>query len=217
MSNLAGAHSSELGSLFRAALDRLVEHRQALNAADLINGNHGDHMVEIFQAAVQAARQYRQSELPEAMQQAGAALRQLPGNASASVYALGLEQFARQFRQHALTTGDLLAYGQRLLGEEDMEKPAGASDRSSEVLKALVEGLNGWSQGEQSAAGRPLSLGGLFELGMAYMQARQRGGSKAEILADAAASASPLGQVPHRYRSGKLAIQAILEAMQAAV
>jgi hypothetical protein len=57
-------------------------------------------------------------------------------------------------------------------------------------------------------------MGALFEFGMAYIQARQRGGSRVEVLADAAASVSPLSKTPHRYASGKLAIQALLEAMQ---
>ena len=57
-------------------------------------------------------------------------------------------------------------------------------------------------------------MGALFEFGMAYWQAKQRGGERAAVLADAAASVSPLSKVPHRYESGKLAIQALLEAMQ---
>jgi hypothetical protein len=60
-------------------------------------------------------------------------------------------------------------------------------------------------------------MGALFELGMAYMQAKQRGGNRSAILADAAASAAPIGKLPHRYQSGKLAIQALLEAIQAGV
>ena len=57
-------------------------------------------------------------------------------------------------------------------------------------------------------------MGALFEFGMAYWQAKQRGGKRAAVLADAAAAVSPLSKVPHRYESGKLAIQTLLEAMQ---
>lgn len=211
------AHSSELARLFQAVHDRLSDQRQALNLADSVNGNHGDHMVEIFQAAVQAAQREETDELAATMEQASLALKQLPDNATASLYSLGLEQFANQFRQHAITTADLLAYGQHLLKAENEVESHLISDRSGEVLKALVAGLTGWSQseGEQEGKTNMLNLGALFELGMAYLQAKQRGGSKTEILADAAASASPLGAVPHRYQSGKMAIQALLEAMQA--
>jgi hypothetical protein len=49
---------------------------------------------------------------------------------------------------------------------------------------------------------------------MAYLQAKSRGGSRTEILADAAVSVSPLRDVPHRTQSGKIAVQSLLEAMQ---
>lgn len=205
----------ELANLFQAVLERLAGQREAFNLADGFNGNHGDHMVEIFRAAVQAAQGEHPAELAETMKQASLALKQLPDNGTARLYADGLELFASQFRQHAVTTGELMAYGQNLLRDGDGAVKRLASDRSGEVLKALVGGLSGWSQsaGEHPSRSSSLNLGALFELGMAYLQAKQRGGSKAEILADAAASASPLGAVPHRYQSGKLAIQALLEAM----
>jgi len=214
---MTGSPRTDLAVLFQAALDCLVEQQQVLNQADEFNHDHGDHMVEIFQAAVEAARQEDQTDLAEAMEKASLALRGLAGNGSASVYARGLEQFARQFRQHNISLDDLLAYGQNLLREEDQpEQAARGSVPPGTVLKALVSGLTSWSQSENGKA-QTLSLGALFELGMAYLQARGRGGSRAEILADAAASASPLGALPHRHQSGKLAIQSLLQAMGQAV
>lgn len=56
-------------------------------------------------------------------------------------------------------------------------------------------------------------MGALFELGIIYLQAKQRGGSNIEVLADAAVSASPLNQSAHRKLSGKIAIQAMLKAL----
>jgi hypothetical protein len=49
------------------------------------------------------------------------------------------------------------------------------------------------------------------------LQAKQSSGSRIEVLSDAAASVSPLREVPHRYESGKKAIQAHLWALQADV
>jgi hypothetical protein len=209
---------TDLAALFQAALDCLLEQRQSLNQMDTINGNHGDHMVEIFQTAIAAARQHGESDLSEAMENASLALRGLADNGSARLYAIGLEQFARQFRLHGISLDDLLSYGQNLLREESETEQAasGGSAPSGTVLKALASGLTSWSQSEQAGKAHSLNLGALFELGMAYLQARQRGGSKAEILADAAASASPLGALPHRYQSGKLAIQSLLQAMRPA-
>jgi hypothetical protein len=47
------------------------------------------------------------------------------------------------------------------------------------------------------------------------MQAKARGGSKVEVIADAAVSVSPLNEIPHRAQSGRLVIQTLLEAMGA--
>jgi hypothetical protein len=84
------------------------------------------------------------------------------------------------------------------------------------VLKALVAGLAAWGQAErgETPSDKTLDMGTLFEFGLAYMQAKQRGGDRVEVLAHAAASVSPLQAVPHRYQSGVIAIQALLRAMQ---
>jgi hypothetical protein len=178
---------TDLAALFQAALDCLLEQQQPLNELDTINGNHGAQLVEIFRAAVEAARQDGESDLAVTMENASLALKGLTGNGSARLYAHGLEQFARQFRQHSISLDDLLAYGHNLLREENDPVQADSGPvPSGTVLKALVAGLSGWSQSESGKTGNAhsLSLGALFELGMAYLQARGRGGSKAEILAD---------------------------------
>jgi hypothetical protein len=56
-------------------------------------------------------------------------------------------------------------------------------------------------------------MGYLFELGMTYLQAKQRNQARLDVLADAAASASPLSLVPHRFESGKLVIRTLLESL----
>jgi hypothetical protein len=206
----------ELAPLFAAVGEALRQNQQALNQADTFNGNHGDHMVEIFEIAAQAARERGGASLAEAMEHASQLLEQRSHNGSAQVYAHGLRQMGAQFRHYQVTLGELIAYMRGVTGEGHKTENR-AHNRSGDVLKALVTGLSGWSQAEngQAAQNRPLGMGALFELGMAYLQAKQRGGSRIEVLADAAASASPLSRSPLRYQSGRLAIQALLEAMQA--
>ena len=206
----------ELAPLFAAVGEALRQNQQAMNQADTFNGNHGDHMVEIFEIAAQAARERSAASLAEAMEHASQLLEQRSQNGSAQVYAHGLRQMGAQFRHYQVTLSELIAYMKGVTGE-GREKEGEAQNRSGEVLKALVAGLTGWSQAESGPAtqNRPLDIGALFELGMAYLQAKQRGGSRIEVLADAAASASPLSRSPLRYQSGKLALQALLEAMQA--
>ena len=221
----------ELAPLFRAVGDALSQNRLALNQSDPVNGDHGDHMVAVFELAARAAAEKPGPDVAATMEHAAQLLAAQAGNGSAQVYAHGLEQVARQLRRYNVSLDDLLSYVQSALSEE---KEAGASDQpqsgqpkavghppepgasSGDVLKALMNGLAGWGQIEsgQIPKDSPLDMGTLFEFGMAYMQARQRGGSRVEILADAAASVSPLSKTPHRYASGKLAIWALLTAMQ---
>jgi hypothetical protein len=206
----------ELAPIFQAAQTVMQENRLALNQADSLNGNHGDHMVEIFAVAVQAAQEKGTDGLAEAMDYAGKQLMALPDNGSARVYARGLGQLGEQFRKYNITLEELLPYLRNALKDE--KEPGGAKppSRSGDILKALVTALAGWKQSEtgQEAPANPLDLGAVFDLGIAYMQARQRGGSRAEVISDAAATVSPLSQVPHRYQSGKLAILALLLAMR---
>jgi hypothetical protein len=54
----------------------------------------------------------------------------------------------------------------------------------------------------------------MFDLGIAYLKAKQRNPDRLEALAEAAIAVCPLSQVPHRARSGKLAILALLQALE---
>ncbi len=221
-------NSYDLSNLFQAVADVLQEQRDTLNQADSYNGNHGDHMVAIFQDAVMAAQKNPTDDLAESMAYASRLLRQRSYNGSAQVYAAGLEQFAGQFRKHQVTLEDLVTYVQGVIKEDEnftsgetesgiTEQGGEKKDRSGSVLKALLAGLAGWQKAELGESGEDdrLGMGYLFEVGIAYMQAKQRGGSKTEILADAAVSVCPLNRVPHRSQSGKIAIQALLQAMRA--
>ncbi|MBN2550410.1 MAG: hypothetical protein JXB15_14700 [Anaerolineales bacterium] len=216
---MQNALSFELAPLFQEVGQVLRQHRQALNLADVVNGNHGDHMVEIFELAVQAAQEKRLQELAEAMDYTSQLLQQTRQNGSALVYAAGLSSFANQFRARQISLAELLRFVASTLAEKEAESSGhgGAQDlRRGDVLKALAHGLAGWGEIDhgQPRRGSPLNMGALFEFGMAYLQAKAGGGSRAEILAKAAVSVSPLNQSPHRSRSGELAIQALLEAMQ---
>lgn len=217
----------ELSLLFQAVGEALRQNRLAFNQADPVNGNHGDHMVEVFEIAARAAGERPVEDVAGAMEHAAQLLSAQKDNGSAQVYAHGLEQLARQLRRYHVKLDDLIAYVQGALAEVSTPSPAGQPEvgkrveteaSSGNVLKALMNGLAGWSQIEsgQIPSESPLDMGALFEFGIAYIQAKQRGGSRVEILADAAASVSPLSKTPHRYASGKVAIQALLAAMQGA-
>jgi hypothetical protein len=216
---------SGLAQVFEAVRQVVSEKQLSFNAADEHNHNHGDHMVEIFDAAVQSLHDDEHKNLAEAMLAAGAALKKLGGNASASIYADALTSFAHSFNRYDIEQAELVRFVRSKITEArssgstgkspDANTLEGPDDRSGIVLKALVEGLSTWKQAGngENQKGKSLDLGALFELGIIYFQAKQRGGSSVEVLADAAVSASPLNQSPHRKLSGKIAVQAFLKAL----
>jgi hypothetical protein len=233
-------NTNGMAPLFAEVAAVLRQHRTELNEADTFNGNHGDHMVVLFEAASQAVPLPNANEsnydLAQALESATQALYALSENGSAQVYGRGLEQFASQFRQSQITLDDLVGYARNLVEDQTEVKSSlgGLSPaRSGLLLKALVAGLDRWQQAEASAwqanpgiagqttppplqsnpQGSGLSMGALFDLGIIYFQAKQRGGSRLEVIADAAATASPLAAIPHRYLSGKLALHSLLQAL----
>jgi hypothetical protein len=212
---------SELARVFQAVVDVLAQQREGLNHADTVNNNHGDHMLEIFRIATQAVQDLPLASLPGVLEQAGRLLTQLEDNASAQVYAHGLEQFGRAFHQHQVEFDDLARYLRQVLEVPPTSGTTSGQAASSskaetggEVLKALVAGLVAWGQVEngENPSEKGVDMGYLFELGITYMQAKSRGGTRLEVLSEAAVNASPLSRVPYRAQSGKLAFNALLQA-----
>lgn len=220
---------STIAHVFEAVRQVVGENQAYFNAVDEINHNHGDHMLEIFDLAVQTLHDLQPGDLAGSMMAAGIAIQKLEGNESARVYSDGLITFAQKLRQHGIEQGELIQFVREKTGEGLSGKPKentqtveemGIQDnRSGQVLKALVEGLSTWKQldSRKGSISKNLDMGALFELGIIYMQAKQRGGNHFEVLSDAAVSASPLNQSSHRKISGKLAIQALLKALAAYV
>jgi hypothetical protein len=210
----------ELAPLFADVEQVLRLNREALNQADSANGNHGDHMIDIFCLATSAAAEKESAPLADAMEYAAGRLEQLDGNGSARVYAHGLAQLAAHFCKHNLDLDDFVGYVRSVLRDSKIESARSEDEHNKDVLKALLGALYSWRLVESGRhpLDNSLDLSFLFDLGVAYMQAKQRGAasgaSRAQVLADAAASVSPLSGVPHRSQSGRLAIQALLEAMQ---
>jgi hypothetical protein len=217
----------DLAKLFNAVVTELAARQDELNQADPQNGNHGDHMVEIFQTAASAAAEKRGADLAEAMDYASELLQRRQDNGSAQVYARGLSQLAGQFRQRGIKLDDLLPYVHSTIQKrpQGVDAPAPANAKSGEILKALLNALAGWEKDEagqtQNSPGMSgldpsrsgLDMGYLFGVGMAYLQAKQKGGDPLETLAETVVASSPLERVPHRARSGKVALRALLNAM----
>ncbi len=205
----------EVSSLFQSVLDALIQKQPELNQADPYNQNHGDHMVEIFQIAVRAAREKQSASLAEAMQYASQLLQGCEHNGSAQVYARGLTCLADQFSQRQIDLDDLAPYAQLAISGRKQENEKTTGGRSGDILKALLSALADWErlESEKPGSSRGMDLGYLFGVGMAYMQAKQQGGDRLSVLAETVVSSSPLGRVPHRHQSGLLVVQQILQAL----
>jgi hypothetical protein len=214
--------------LFSDVLQALKDQRSRLNQADTVNGNHGDHMIAIFDAAVCTAQAvhdagFQASDISEVMLQASHQLRKLEENDSARVYGMGLALLAERLRERNLTLNDLVSYTASQLRSQGQhtDTNASASSRELDVVKALLDALADWERyearpekpvsEEQSQTGT--DLGYLFGAGMAYLQAKQKGGERLDILVETAVNASPLGRVPHRAESGRLVIRTLLQSM----
>ena len=224
---------ASLPDFFRAAALALAEQRQALNAADDDHGNHGDEMVALFELAAATAHQksVAQATLADQMEQAAQILRSQTQNLAAQVYGRGLHVFAGRLRAGDVTLPALVHAVRNVADQEGETKPAGerktleTEKNSGAAIKALVSGLDDWNQMESAAdpddpissdrAPRSSGFGFLFDLGLAYMQAKSRTTDRIEALAETAVVSSPLAQPAYRAVAGKLAIAAFLRAMLA--
>ena len=132
----------DLVSIFQAVQQVMESHRLDFNQADEHNHNHGDHMVDIFRIASQAAMENSHDdlsadELSTVIGNAASILRQEPGNGSAQVYADGLASLAEQIRKYQIRLPDLVSYTKGAL-TDGKDKPVLEINR---LFKRCVKGL----------------------------------------------------------------------------
>lgn len=129
----------------------------------------------------------------------------------------GLTGQAAQSQQPAAGGEDLLG---SLLGGMTASAPAGGQAASSGggLLGSLLGGLSGSQSSGGSGGGLQdgLDLGDLVTAGMAYMQAKQSGGSNMDALVQALMAASGMGGAAHRSESTRLVVTSFLNALQGA-
>ena len=202
----------DLAKLFGAVASNLGDQRETLNQADTYNNDHGDHMVEIFEVVTQAVKEKKNANPADQLAYASEILRRKQSG-SAQVYANGFSQAAQQFQGQSVTTDNAGMLLQTLLGGG--QAPAAPSQQTSGgagMLGALLGGLTGQSnQGQVADDG--LDVGDLLNAGMAFMNAKQQGGSTAEAAINALMSASPLGQSSHRKESGTVVANTIMQVL----
>ena len=117
------ANEVDLVSLFSQVTELLKGRQASLNAADSINHDHGDHMVENFKVITAALEQKRSASPAEQLTFASAALKQSSNTGSAQQYSQGLTRAAEKLQgQTAITGENALGLVQALLGRPHVDE-----------------------------------------------------------------------------------------------
>jgi hypothetical protein len=229
-------NSVDLASIFQTVTQALAENQQNLNQADGYNQDHGNNMVQTFQTITGALQQKKGASDSAALAYAAKQLSQNAGSGSGRTYAQNLTQASEQFKGQKVDSQGAMQLLQTLIGSGQTQstgQPAGgdmlssllggltggtepsapqASQAGGDVLSSLLGSLTGGassSPGGQYAA----SMGNLLDAGLAFLQARQSGGSNAQALVQAFMAGSGMGNTPHRAQSTQVVVSSFLQAL----
>jgi hypothetical protein len=156
----------DLGRLFGAVSTSLAENREAINASDGYNANHGDHMVENFRVITRAVNRKKDAPPAEQLDYASQVLNKNAQNGSARMYAQGLSRAADQLRgQPAVTQENAMLLLQALLGGQagtsTSAAPAATQSQTADPLSGLLGSFLGNDQSTTQASS-PDMLGNVF-------------------------------------------------------
>ena len=153
-----------LSSLFGAALEEMVAHRQEVNELDGYNGNHGNNMVENLNIIRNALSAQNGRPPTDALRHASHELEARGRGGTSQFYADGLNQAADRLQgRSSLDQNDVMSIVQSLLGAI----PAQAETQSEGSVLDQVLGLAG-GQGSTTGGGLLENvLGGLMGAGPA--------------------------------------------------
>ncbi len=200
----------DLASLFQAVTGVLGQNKESLNQADDYNHNHGDNMVQIFQAITQAMEEKKDLDPADQLAYASQLVRTESSSGSAAVYSEGLSDAARLFAGKQVDQGNVMQLVSALLGAQQQTPAADeAQDPLGGLVGSLLSGLTGQETSQKETSG--FDAGDLLQAGMAFMQARQRGDSPVEAVLDAIMQNSRMSSSAHRSQSGKLVASTLLQ------
>lgn len=120
-----------------------------------------------------------------------------------------------QASQPATQGGDLLGSLLGALGSSNQTSTQAnqPASQGSDLLGSLMGAMGGTSAQGQTQADNGFDMGDLLNAGMAFMNAKQQGGSTAQAAISALLSASPLGQSDHRTQSGTVVANTIMQVL----
>lgn len=191
----------DLTQLFSAVSGVLANKQAALNEADTYNHDHGDHIVEIFNVITKAVQKKSAATPAEQLAFASRQLEASSQSGSAQLYAQNLKTASEQFKDKLLTPENAMLLVQLLLG-------ASQTSAGSDLLGKLLSGGKA-ADGQQAK----VDTSDLLAAGMAFLQAKQRGGTTTESLVEALVTGSQMGASSHRAESGKLIANTLMQVI----
>lgn len=222
----------DLTDLFQSVTQALAENQHSLDQADTYNQNHGSNMVQTFQTITTALEKKKTSSPGTALAYAAKALERSADSGSSRLYAQNLSRAAADFKGKKMDAQGAMQLLQTLIGGQAPASSGGAS--GGDLLGSLLGGMTGGqtpTQSSEPSGGDLLGslLGGgssgggglqdgldlqdLLTAGMAFMQAKQSGGSTMQALVQAFTAASGMGNAQHRQESTQLVVQSFLQAL----
>jgi hypothetical protein len=198
----------DLGQLFGQVAKTLVTNKSALNEADTHNHDHGDNMADTFHMIAKAMEEKQGASSADQLEYAADLLRGKKSG-SAQLYAKGFSNAAKEFVGEDINTGNAMQLVQMLMGggtsaKREAENPLG------DMLGALMgTGASSDSSDDE------LDIGDLLNAGMAFMSAKQSGGSNMEALMKALVADTEMSATPHRAQSSQLILNTLLDVVGA--
>ena len=165
--------SLDLASIFGSVADSLSAQRETLNNADTYNHDHGDNMVEAFNAITQATKAKKNAAPADQLKYASQVLSKQQSG-SAQVYAKGLAQASKEFKgQKQVTPNNAISLIQALMGG-GQASTAPAQSGVGDLLGSLLGGGTTTPQQPQGGGVGDL-LGSLLGGGTTTTQQSQGG------------------------------------------
>ena len=201
------AKNLDLINIFNTVKDQLVEKQQVINDKDALNHDHGDNMVEIFQAITDAMQAKESADPADQLAYASELLRERTQTGTAQVYANGLAKAAEQITGKSINPETAVDLLETLLNGGEGQS-AQSSSSAGNLIGTLLNTLTG-----QESEDNNLDVGDLLTTGMAFLQAKKSGESDVEALVSAMVSSSLVGQKPHRAESGEVVAKSVFQAI----
>lgn len=104
-----------LVNLFQTITGTLSKNKKELNDADTDNHDHGDNMVDTFEAITQAMKEKQGADPADQLAYASEMLRQRKSG-SAQLYSKGLFQASQDFKGQQITPNNAMGFVQTLMG-----------------------------------------------------------------------------------------------------